>query len=90
MNFKILLCVTAMVLVGYLALFQIIENWRGMKAPPRPAAAPPSFQTKVIRYQDAKGNDVERESQFKISTKLVDEETMKKLPPPPKAIPVEE
>jgi hypothetical protein len=88
MNLKLFLCVSGAVFVAYLALFKIIDNWRGMQAPPRPAIPEPSFRTKVIRYQDAQGNEVQRESRFQVSTKLADEETLKKLPPPPKAVAV--
>src|SRR5262245_28644715 len=85
MNFRLLLCVSAAMVVAFLALFHIIDHWRAMKGPPRVIPEPPSFQTKVIHYQDDKGQEVQRESQFRITTKFADEETLKKLPPPPQA-----
>jgi hypothetical protein len=86
MNFRLLLCVSLAMVVAFLALFQIIDRWRAMKAPPRAIPEPPSFQTTVIRYQDPQGKEVERESQFQITTKFADEDTLKKLPPPPQAV----
>lgn len=88
MNFRLFLCVGVAMIVAFLALFQIIDRWRAMKAPPRVIPGPPSFQTTVIRYQDPQGKEVERESQFQITTKFADEETLKKLPPPPRAVTV--
>ena len=90
MNLKLLACVSVAVLIGYLALFHIIEVWHDMKAPKRPPLPEPSFRTKVIRFQDEQGRDVVRESQFQVSTQLADEATLKKLPPPPKPIPAAE
>jgi hypothetical protein len=85
MNLRLLLCVSAAMIVAFLALFHIIDHWRAMKAPPRVLPPEPSFQTKVIRYQNDQGKEVERESQYRVTTKMADEETLKKLPPPPTA-----
>ncbi len=89
MNFKLVVCVTVAVMAAYLAIFQIVEHWRVLNGPKRVPPAEPSFRTKTIRYQDEKGNDVEQEKRFEVTTKLVDEETMKALPPPPPAVPLE-
>jgi hypothetical protein len=83
MNLKILLCVTAAVLVAYLALFQIIDHWKEMQAPPRPVPEDPSFRTKIIHYQDERGNEVGRESRYQVRIQPADPEILKKLPPSP-------
>lgn len=89
MNFKLVICVTVAVLAGYLAVFQIVEHWRVATGPKRVPPPEPSFRTKVIKYHDEKGIEVERETRFQVSTKMADEETLRKLPPPPPSVPLE-
>lgn len=83
MNFKLFACVAFAVLVAYMAIFHIIDTWKHMGEPPRPLPPEPNFTTTTYRYQDEQGRDVKVEREYKVTTKLADEETLKKLPPPP-------
>ena len=83
MNFKLVVCVASAVFVAYMAIFHIIDTWKQMGAP-LPAPPPePNFTTTTYHYQDEQGREVKVEREFKVITKLADEETLKKLPPPP-------
>ena len=83
MNFKLVVCVAFAVFVAYMAIFHIIDTWKAMGEPPRPLPPEPTFTTRTFHYQDEQGKDVRVEREFKVSSKLADEETLKKLPPPP-------
>lgn len=82
MNAKLWACVIVAVVVGHLAVLYIIDHWRKLGAPPPPRPAEPSFTTTTLRYVDEQGREVKVERQFKVSTKLVDDEALAKLPPP--------
>jgi hypothetical protein len=84
MNTKLLvLCVSVVVMVGYMAVFFIIQHSREMSAPPREIPADTRFKTTTIHYQDDQGREVLRESRFEVRTELISPEAMKLLPPPP-------
>jgi hypothetical protein len=83
MNFKLIACVAFAVLVAYMAIFHIIDTWKQMGEPPRALPPGPNFTTTTYRYQDEQGRDVKVEREYKVTTRLADEETLKKLPPPP-------
>ena len=80
-------CVSVVVVIGYLAVFFIIQHSREMSAPPREVEAPKDtrFKTTTIHYQDNQGHEVQRERRFEVNTELVSPEVMKQLPPPPGA-----
>jgi len=82
MNFKLTVCVAVAVLVAYMAIFHIIDTWKQMGAPPRPLPPEPTFSTTSYHYQDEQGREVKVEREYKVTTKLADEEMLKKLPPP--------
>ena len=42
----------------------------------------------MYRYQDEQGRDVQKDSQFTISTKFADPELLKRVPPPVGGTPV--
>ena len=85
MNFKLVACVFVVVAVGYMALFQIIDQMRKMQQPRRTPPPEPTFSTTRLRYQNEKGQDVKIVQEFKISTQFADPELLKTLPPPPTA-----
>lgn len=85
MNAKLWACIGAAVLVAHLALIFIIDHWRKLGQPPPPLPPEPTFSTTTYRYVDEAGREVKVERQFKVSTKLADEETLSKLPPAPVA-----
>lgn len=89
MNTKLLVfCVSIVVVVGYMAVFFIIQHSREMAGP---AYVPPPdtrFKSTTIHYQDEQGREVQRERRFEVSTELVSPEVMKTLPPPPANAPV--
>jgi hypothetical protein len=78
----LVLCVSVVVVVGYLAVFFILQHSREMETPYTPPPSP-NFSGSTISYQDEKGRIVERERRFEVSTELANPELMKKLPPPP-------
>jgi hypothetical protein len=89
MNTKLLvLCVSVVVFVGYMAVFFIIQHTREMSGPPRKIPVDTRFKTTTIHYTDAQGREVETEKQFEVRTDFVNPEVMKLLPPPPSAAPV--
>ncbi len=75
-------CVSIVVVVGYLAVFFILQHSREMQTPYVPPP-PPNFSGATISYQDEKGRIVEREKRFEVSTELASPELLKKLPAPP-------
>lgn len=83
MNFKLVLCVAFAVLVAYMAIFHIIDTWKHMGDPLPQRPPEPSFTTTTYHYQDEQGREVKVEREYKVTTKLADEATLKKLPPPP-------
>jgi len=75
-------CVSVVVVIGYLAVFFIIQHTREMNSP-RPIPPAPNFNTTTINYQNEQGKTVERERQFEVSTEMVKPEVLKMLPSAP-------
>ena len=84
MNTRILVCIVAGVLVAHLALLRILANWRAMSEP-LAREIKPTFTTSTITYVDEKGTAVKTVREFTVSTRLLDEAELRKLPPPPPA-----
>jgi hypothetical protein len=72
------------VLVAHVALLVIIANVRNLGKPnPRPVE--PTFVTSTLTVVDEKGRKLRERSEYTVSTRLADEATLKKLPPPASA-----
>jgi hypothetical protein len=86
MNGRLWFCVLCGVAVAHVAVLVIIANVRNLQHPPAKPAEP-TFMTSTITVVDEQGRKLRERSEYTVSTRLADDATLKKLPPPPAATP---